>query len=104
MSIAFGTVPGLAVQCGSELAVAQTPNWKSCGVGWKPRARSGLKPSWPVSTTVKPQPGPGVPRLALVTLNVMKREMSLALLVTWPADVPPWTGFGVYVSEEYVLL
>ena len=36
---------------GSALAVAQTPNWKSCGVGWKPRAWSGLKPSWPVSTT-----------------------------------------------------
>ena len=69
--MAFGTAPGSNVQCGSLLAVAQTPNWKSCGVGWNPRAWSELNPSWPVSTTVKPQPEAGVPRLALVTLNVM---------------------------------
>ena len=49
------------MQWGSALAAAQTPNWKSCGVGWKPRAWSGLKPSCPVRTTVKPHPGPGVP-------------------------------------------
>jgi hypothetical protein len=67
----LGTEPGAAVQWGSLLAVAQTPNWNSCGVAAKPRAWSGLKPSWPARTTVKPQPGPGVPRLSLVTLNVM---------------------------------
>jgi hypothetical protein len=71
-STAFGTSSGgRNVQCGSALAVAQTPNWKSCGVGWNPRAWSGLNPSWPVRTTVKPQPAVGVPRLAFVTLNVM---------------------------------
>ena len=41
----FGTVFGSAVQWGSALAVAQTPNWNGCGVGAKLRARSGLKPS-----------------------------------------------------------
>ena len=56
-----GRSPAANVQCGSALAVAQTPNRNGCGVGWKPRAWSPLKPSWPVSTTVKPQPGPGVP-------------------------------------------
>ena len=66
-AVAFGTVLGLTPQCGSLLAVAQTPNWKSCGVGWKPRAWSELKPSWPVSTTVKPQPDAGVPSAAFGT-------------------------------------
>ena len=56
---------GRPCSAGRELAAAQTPNWKSCGVGWKPRAWSELKPSWPVSTTVKPQPGPGVPERRL---------------------------------------
>ena len=70
--MAFGTLAGSKVQCGSELAVAHTPNWKSCGVGWKPRAWSGLKPSWPVSTTVKAQPDAGVPPSAVLsTENVM---------------------------------
>ena len=46
--MSLGTVAGSTVQCGSWLAVAQTPNWKSCGVDWKPRAWSGLKPSCPV--------------------------------------------------------
>ena len=87
-SIAFGTVPGSTVQCGSALAVAQTPNWKSCGVGWKPRAWSALKPSWPVRTTVKPQPGPGVPSDAFGTRKVMKREIGLALIATVPSVVP----------------
>ena len=54
--MAFGTVAGSKVQCGSALAVAHTPNWKAAGVGWNPRAWSGLNPSWPVSITVKRQP------------------------------------------------
>ena len=65
------------VQCGSALAVAQTPNWNPCGVGWNPRAWSFEKPSWPVSTTVKPQPGPGWPSVAFGTRKVMKREIEL---------------------------
>src|SRR5471032_495646 len=87
-STAFGTVPGSTVQCGSELATAQTPNWKSCGVDWNPRAWSQLKPSWPVSTTVNAQPGPGEPRLALETLKVMKREIWFALIATVPSGAP----------------
>jgi hypothetical protein len=87
-STAFGTRAGLNVQCGSALDVAQTPSWKSCGVGAKPPAWSGLKSSWPVRTTVKPQPGPGVPSDAFGTLNVMKREMGFALIVAVPSVVP----------------
>ena len=60
------------MQCGSALAVAHTPNWKGSGVGWKPRAWSGLNPSWPVSTTVKDHPDAGVPPSAVLsTENVM---------------------------------
>ena len=76
------------MQCGSVLGAAQTPNWKSCGVDWKPRAWSPLKPSWPVSTTVNAQPGPGEPRLDFGTLNVMKREIAFALIATVPSVVP----------------
>src|SRR6266516_596642 len=86
----LGTVFGSTVQCGSPLAVAQTPNRNGCGVGAKPRAWSGLKPSWPVNVTVKPQPDPGTSpvvdtRLAVGTLKVMKREMALALIATVPS-------------------
>ncbi len=83
-----GTVPGSNVQCGSVLAVAQTPNWKSCGVGWKPRAWSELKPSWPVSTTVKPQPGPG---RAEARLGHAERDVARDLVaadVTCPSVAP----------------
>ena len=66
---------------------AQTPNWKSCGVAWKPRAWSGENPSWPVSTTVNPQPEVGVPpRLAVGTLKVIVREIALAEIVIVPTD------------------
>ena len=89
-SIAFGTPAGSNVQCGSALAVMHTPNWKPCGVGVKPRAWSGLKPSWPVRTTVKPQPDPGVPPSAVFgTLNVMYRVMAFAPIVIVPTVAPP---------------
>jgi hypothetical protein len=66
-----------------------TPHWYDCGVGAKPRAWSELKPSWPVRTTVNPQPEPGTPpRLAVGTLNVMKREIALALILTVPRVAP----------------
>ena len=61
--MALGTLFGSNVQCGSALAVAQTPNWNAWGVGWKPRAWSALKPSWPVRTSVNRQPDAGVPRI-----------------------------------------
>jgi len=73
----FGTAFGLNVQCGSLLVAAHTPNWNGCGVGAKVRAWSGLKPSWPVSTTVKPQPDPGCPPSDVFgTRDVMNREIA----------------------------
>ena len=76
--MSLGTVAGSTVQCASWLSVAQTPNWKSCGVDWKPRAWSVLKPSCPVRTTVKVQPLVGWPSEAFGTRNVMKREIGFA--------------------------
>jgi hypothetical protein len=76
------------VQCGSLLAVAQTPNWNSCGVGAKPRARSPLNPSWPVRTTVNPHPGPGEPSEDFGTLKVTKRETAFAEIETVPSVAP----------------
>src|SRR5260370_23269367 len=61
-STAFGTVPGSTEQIGAVPLGTQTPNRNGCGVGANPRAWSGLNPSCPVSTTVKPQPEPGVPK------------------------------------------
>jgi hypothetical protein len=80
---------GLKVQCGSALAAAHTPKLNGCGVGANDRAWSGLKPSCPVSTTVKAQPGPGWPSAAFGTLNVMNREIAFALIVTVPTPAPP---------------
>ena len=82
-------MPGSTVQCGSELALAQTPNWNGWGVGAKLLAWSGLNPSWPVSTTVKPQPGPGTPPSVEVgTLKVMKREIWFAEIEIVPTPLP----------------
>jgi hypothetical protein len=48
------------VQCASELAVAHTPNWKSCG-GLEAARPVRAEAVLPVSTTVKPAADPGVP-------------------------------------------
>ena len=89
MSSAFGTLLGSTVQCGSALAVTQTPNVNGPGVAVKPRAWSPEKPSCPVSTTVNPQPDPGVPPSdAVGTLKVMNREIALALISIWPTVLP----------------
>ncbi|SRR6266540_1680323 len=62
---------------------------------WKLRGGQVNARSWlvylrrPVSTTVKPQPGPGWPRLVLGTLKVIRREISFALIVIEPRVVPP---------------
>src|SRR5262249_4994995 len=50
-SIVFGAVPGSIEQIGEVPPGAQSPNWKSCGVGAKPRAWSPENPSWPCTTT-----------------------------------------------------
>src|ERR1700746_2488407 len=73
-SMAFGTVPGSTEQTGAVPPGAHTPNRNDCGVGANPRAWSGLNPSCPVSTTVKPQPGPGVPNCASGSAIVMVRS------------------------------
>src|SRR5215472_11382576 len=70
-STAFGTEPGSNTQIGAVPPGAQTPNVKSCGVAVNARAWSGLNPSWPVSTTEKPQFGPGVPNCASGSAIVM---------------------------------
>ena len=61
VSITFGTVAGRPCSAGRCWRAAHTPNWKSCGVGWNPRAWSELNPSWPVSATVNAHPRAGVP-------------------------------------------
>jgi hypothetical protein len=66
-----------------------TPNVNGPGVAVKPRAWSPEKPSCPVSTTVNPQPDPGVPPSdAVGTLKVMNREIALALISIWPTVLP----------------
>src|SRR5215470_2024552 len=73
-STAFGTVPGSVEQIAAVSSGAQTPNWNACGVGANPRAWSELNPSWPVSTTLKPQPEPGVPKANSGRAIVMVRS------------------------------
>src|SRR5215469_10617526 len=63
-SMAFGTEPGSTLQIGAGLPAAQTPNANAWGVAENARAWSWLNPSWPVSTTLNAQPGPGVPNCA----------------------------------------
>src|SRR5215468_7360713 len=63
-STAFGTVSGSDEQTGAVPPVAHTPNVNPPGVAVKLRAWSVPNPSWPVSTTLKPQPDAGVPNCA----------------------------------------
>src|ERR1700677_1840803 len=58
-SIALGTGVGSTEQMGAVQPGAHTPSVYAPGVAVKARARSELKPSWPVRTTLKPQPEPG---------------------------------------------
>ena len=100
---------GSKVQWGSLLEVAQTPNWKLCGVDAKPRAWSGEKPSWPVITTVNVQPGPGCPSDDFGTLKVMKREIWLALMATVSyqlgrAAIVDWLTIGLTMASAILLL
>src|ERR1700755_620929 len=70
-SMALGTVDGPAEQIGAVPPVAQTPNEKAPGVAVKARAWSGLNPSRPARTTLKPQPDAGVPNCASGSATVM---------------------------------
>jgi len=88
-STAFGTVFGSAEQTGALPPTAHTPNVKPPGVAVKPRAWSELNPSWPVSTTLKPQPDPGVPNCASGRAMVMVRSACTASTDGVPTLPPP---------------
>jgi len=91
-STALGTVPGSALQIAAVPPSAHTPNANGCAVWLKARAWSGLNPSWPVSTTLKPQPDPGVPKL---TGTVAENDPSAAAVVLVTA-----VGAPVVVSAD----
>src|SRR5690348_1582084 len=88
-STALGTVFGSTEQTGAVPPDAHTPKLKSPGVGVKPRAWSGLKPSWPVSTTLKPQPDAGVPNCASGRAMVIVLSACTASANAVPTLPPP---------------
>lgn len=88
-SITFGTVEGSTEQMGLVPPGAQTPKVYPLGVVVKALAWSGLKPSWPVRTTVKPHPLAGVPPSAVLsTVKVVYLVIELAETLTVPVLVP----------------
>src|SRR4029077_7588890 len=87
-STAFGTVPGSTEQIGAVPGGPHTPNRKGWAVGAKPRAWSGLNPSCPVSTTVKPQPEPGVLKAASGSAIVMVPSDCDASTCAVPTELP----------------
>ena len=88
-STALGTVFGSAEQTGAVPPDAHTPNENAPGVGVKLRAWSGLNPSWPVSTTLKPQPDPGVPNCASGRAMVIVLSACTASANAVPTLPPP---------------
>ncbi len=88
-SIALGTVVGSTVQIAAVPPTAHTPNVKSCGVAVNARAWSELNPSWPVSTTLKPQPEAGVPNCASGSAIVIVRSDCSASTDAVPTEPPP---------------
>src|SRR5450755_2805282 len=88
MSIALGTMAGSTVQIGLVPPTAHTPNAYGCGVGSKARAWSELKPSCPVSTTAKDQPGPGVPNAACGSTIVIVLLACDAATAAVPSEFP----------------
>src|SRR5579859_3318162 len=87
-SMAFGTVLGSSEQILAVPRGAHTPNVKAPGVAVKLRAWSVPNPSWPVSTTLKPQPGAGVPNCASGSAMVMVRSACSASTDAVPALLP----------------
>src|SRR5690348_11475334 len=79
-STAFGTVPGSTAQIALPPPGAQTPKANGAAVAANARAWSGLNPSWPVSTTVNPQPGPGAP-------NCASGSAIVTVLLAWSASM-----------------
>src|SRR5215471_5956993 len=94
-SRALGTVPGSTEQMGEGFPAAQTPNRNACGVAANPRAWSALNPSCPVSTTEKPQFGPGVPNCAsgsAIVIVPSDCDMSTCAVPTELPDASCQTG------------
>src|SRR5450755_5029042 len=87
-SMAFGTVVGSTEQIGAVPSGAQTPNVKPPGATVKARAWSGLNPSWPVSTTLKPQPDAGVPNCASGRATVIVLSACTASADAVPTELP----------------
>src|ERR1700744_623826 len=87
-SMALGTVDGSAEQIGAVPPGAQTPKVSAPGVAVKARAWSGLNPSWPASTTLKPQPGAGVPHCASGRAFVIVLSACTASAEAVPTEVP----------------
>src|ERR1700722_16001919 len=77
-SMALGTVVGSTERIGAVPPGAHTPNVKPPGVAVNARAWSELNPSWPVSTTLKPQPEDGVPNCASGSAIVIVRSVCSA--------------------------
>src|ERR1700760_2812088 len=94
-SMAFGTMLGFTEQTGAVPPGAHTPNVKPPGVAVKLRAWSVPNPSWTVSTTLKPQPDPGVPNCASGSVVVIGRwacSASSQAVPTLPPDAFTQTG------------
>src|ERR1700722_2005902 len=87
-SMALGTVVGSTKQIGALLPAAQTPNVSGPGVAVKARAWSELNPSWPVSTTLKPQPEVGVPNCASGSATVIVLSACTASAEAVPTELP----------------
>src|SRR5262245_65853954 len=86
--MALGTAPASTPQMGLVPSGPQTPNRNACGVAANPRAWSGLKPSWPVSTTANDHPEPGVPKAdagsAIVIVLAASEESTAAVPTEFP--------------------
>src|SRR5580692_3010857 len=87
-SMALGTFAGGTAQIGLVPPAGETPNEKA-PAGWvNARARSGLNPSCPVSTTLNAQPDPGVPNWASGSAIVTVRFASSVSMKAVPTEFP----------------
>lgn len=86
--MAWGTVAGSAAQSGAPPPGAQTPNVKAPGAAVKARAWSGLNPSWPATTTLKPQPDAGVANCASGSATVIVLPDCTASADAVPTGLP----------------
>src|ERR1700743_2114709 len=87
-STALCTVDGAGAPTRAVAAGARTPKVSTPGVAVKARAWSGLNPSWPASTTLKPQPDAGVPNCASGSATVIVLSACTARADAVPTEVP----------------